>query len=385
MSATDSSSRLREQLASAAGRAGCVAWGVTPAEPWPELAELLRERAAAGLAADMAFTYRNPNRSTDATRLLRGATSLFVVAWPYPVPPAGERPDPSGPRIFGRVAAYATRDHATELRDALAGLRDVVRAAGGRAAITADGNGLVDREAAVRAGVGVYGRNCNVLVPGVGSWALLGSIVTDRYLEPTVPTATTESVCGHCRRCLVACPTGALISPGVLDAGRCLAWVVQAPGRIAESLRVEVGDRVYGCDDCQTCCPESVPVGEAEPGPVSGTFSGSSVDVLALWDLDDAQLLRRVDHWYVAARDVRHLRRTLLVVLGNAADPDDVSVRRLLREVAVADDALLADHARWALARLTGRRRAGQSAAGHAADAATERTVRLSHSRRGRL
>src|SRR5438105_6711215 len=124
---------------------------------------------------------------------------------------------------------------------------------GWRARVLADDNALVDREAARRAGLGWYGKNANVLLPGAGSWFVLGSVVTDAPLPPAdheVPDG-----CGSCTRCLDGCPTGAIVAPGVVDARRCLAWLVQQPGSFPVELRAALGDRIYGCDDCQEVCP----------------------------------------------------------------------------------------------------------------------------------
>jgi len=120
--------------------------------------------------------------------------------------------------------------------------------------VVADDNALVDREAAYRAGLGWYGKNTNLLLPGKGSWYLLGSVVTDAPLPAGRPMA---DGCGTCSRCLPACPTGAFIRPGVLDARRCLAWLVQAPGVFPAELRVALADRIYGGDSCQEVCPAS--------------------------------------------------------------------------------------------------------------------------------
>lgn len=350
MTAPSGDRELTDRLAAVAFDHRCAAWGATSAEPWPEVAALLQARRDAGLAATMQFTYRNPTRSTDATRIIRNAASIFVVAMPVAANDAGRRAD--APAVAGRAAAYASGDARGALLECLDDLRSTVRQADGRAAVVSDSNALVDREAAVRAGLGWYGRNCNVLVPGAGSWVLLGSIVTDRHLVEGSPM---PDGCGTCRRCLVACPTGALIAPGVLDARRCLAWVVQAPGSIPLDLRAAVGDRVYGCDDCQTCCPvQPAGQGRSETGPASRP--SGLVDVLALWAKDDAALLGECAEWYVAERDVRHIRRTLLIVMGNVADPCDTTVIDLLGSVADGDDGLLAEHAAWALQRLEERR-----------------------------
>ena len=138
----------------------------------------------------------------------------------------------------GSVARYARRDHYASLRRALAPIADALQERGFAARVVCDDNGLVDRAAAHRAGLGWFGKNSLLLLPGLGSWVVLGSVVTDAPLRPTAPEAPspTASGCGSCSRCLTACPTGALVAPGVLDARRCLAWLVQASGIVSRAV-----------------------------------------------------------------------------------------------------------------------------------------------------
>jgi|TARA_B100001765_G_C19183091_1_gene197417 epoxyqueuosine reductase len=144
-----------------------------------------------------------------------------------------------------------------------------------------------------------------------------------------------------------ACPTGAIVEPGVVDARRCLAWLVQAPGSIPVEFRQAVGDRLYGCDDCQEVCP----IGHGERSE-AGHESPSGADVPAIWVLEasDSDLLDRFGRWYIADRDPRYLRRNALVVLGNATDEDPL-VDALLQRFAGSPDPMLGEHAAWALAR----------------------------------
>src|SRR5206468_10088510 len=137
--------------------------------------------------------------------------------------PAGA---PHGP--CGRVAAYAAQDAYGPLRAGLGAIAARLHEVGWQARVLVDDNALVDREAAYRAGLGWYGKNANVLLPGAGSWFVLGSVVTDAPL----PAADHEvpDGCGSCTRCIDACPTGAIVAPGVVDARRCLAWLVPARG-----------------------------------------------------------------------------------------------------------------------------------------------------------
>ncbi|HLH46205.1 MAG TPA: tRNA epoxyqueuosine(34) reductase QueG [Acidimicrobiales bacterium] len=339
---------LRQRVRQAGLDRGLAAVGIASAQPFAEARQALEQRKAAGLAGSMQFTYRNPARSCDPSRTLPGARSLVVGAFSYlREPPAEGLPPPPGPR--GRVARYAWEDHYAALRTALGAVAGVLREAGHRAVVLADDNALVDRAAAARAGVGWYGNNTTILLPGRGSWYVLGAVLTDAALAPDEPL---RPGCGACRACLPACPTGALTAPGVLDARRCLAWAVQAPGAIPPELRPAVGDRIYGCDDCQDACPVNVRATRRHPPPVASESARPTVDVLELLAAGDDEVLRRWGRWYIPGRQARYLRRTALVVLGNTADPNDARAVDALRAALRDPDPLLRSHAVWAAARL---------------------------------
>jgi epoxyqueuosine reductase len=337
----------------------------------------------------MQFTYRNPARSTDPGRILAGAAAMVVGAWPYGPGPGkrhgenggnggraavagagagagggagagagGDRgngghneTEPGGGRgrPKGQVARYARHDHYEDLRNALNQLADVLTDAGWRARVVADDNALVDRAAAQRAGLGWFGKNSNILLPGRGSWFLLGSIVTD---APLPPSEQVSDGCGSCRRCLTACPTGALVAPGVLDARKCLAWLVQATGVFPFEYRVALEGRIYGCDDCQEICPANRLVARTatisdEPGPGSAD-EDADVDLLDLLGSDDESLMSRYGRWYIPERDPRYLRRNALVALGNVADGSLPEVAATLSRYLDHADDMLRAHAAWA-------------------------------------
>ncbi|MDH3755938.1 MAG: tRNA epoxyqueuosine(34) reductase QueG, partial [Acidimicrobiia bacterium] len=335
---------LAEELRAIGQAAGLTAVGFARAERFEATREVLETRKTAGLAAGMQFTYRNPARSTDPSRILTGARTLVVGARRY----ATAAPRSPLDQPHGRVAAYARIDHYADLRAGLDTIANRLRADGATARVVADDNALVDREAAVRAGIGWYGKNTNVLLPGEGSWFVLGAVVTDAEIAPDRPV---ETDCGSCTRCLTACPTDAIIAPGVLDARRCLAWLVQAPGEIPRQYRVAMGDRIYGCDDCQDVCPPNrrttigAPTGDA-------TGSGPWIPLLDLLEADDDEVMRRAGRWYVAERDPRHVRRNALVVIGNVGRADDPRVVAVLRGHIAGPDDLVAAHAAWAARRL---------------------------------
>ena len=344
---------LADELVAEGRRQGLAAVGITDTAVFTETRTTLLDRRSRGLHAGMQFTYRNPDRSTDPSRLLAGARSLVVGAWNYRR--TGAVPSAPSTHPSGRVAAYATRDHYASLRRALEPLADRLRGDGWRARVVIDDNGLVDRAAAHRAGLGWYGRNTLLLLPGAGSWCVLGSVVTDAPLTlPTGQPAPAEYAdgCGRCTRCLDACPTGALVAPGELDASRCLAWLVQAPGSFPTEYRQALGDRMYGCDECQEVCPINRTADRRSAHPAPEPDTRAEVDLLGLLTASDDALLAAHGRWYIPGRHPRYLRRNALVALGNVGNGTDPGTRRVLVRYLAGDDEMLAEHAAWAAERL---------------------------------
>ena len=346
-----------ESLLQFARELGLDRVGVTDAAPLSRARVAIDDRNARGLSDTMGFTYRNPSRSTDPNTAVEGARSIIVAARSY----HSDQPDHPG-GISARVARYAQDDHYTPLRQALQKVALRLRADGYRAVVFADENNLVDREVAYRAGLGWFGKNANILLPGAGSFFSLGSIVTTAVLAPASQPA--PDGCGTCRACYDECPTQAIVADGVIDARRCLAWLVQKPGIFPREFRVALGDRLYGCDDCQTSCPPTVRLHSrhhARIAPIAGP--GAFVDVIELLNESNESLLEKYGSWYLADRDPRWLRRNGLIILGNIA-PVDISARensvmspveQVLRRYLGDIDPMLRLHALWAAVRL-GRR-----------------------------
>jgi len=331
--------------------AGLDAVGIAAADPFTGTRHHLEDRKQAGLHGGMNFTYRNPARSTEPGRIVPGARSLVVGARRYPSSRAGpQHGDPPTGRGQGAVARYASADNYLPLRQGLASMADHLAAAGWRARVVADDNSLVDREAAYRAGLGWYGKNTNLLLHGQGSWFVLGAVVTDAALPAAASPAADG--CGACRRCLPGCPTGALIAPGVLDARRCLAWLVQAPGMFPTEHRVALGGRVYGCDDCQEVCPENRAAAAGQPERVAVSGDQPTVDLIELLAAPDHELLGRFGRWYIPQRQPRYLRRNALIALANTADGLEPEVEAAVRRALADHDPLIRAHAVWAAARL---------------------------------
>jgi epoxyqueuosine reductase len=331
----DLSGRISE-IASDAGLAGL---GVCSAEPFVDVHAQLEARVASGFAGSLKFTFADPRAATDVRSSFPWAQCLVVGAWAY-LPAAGD-PGPSRPGT-GRVARFATENHYRGLRSGLGLIATALREAGYEAEVLVDDSRLVDRAAAVRAGVGWWGKNTMVLAPRFGPWLLLGSVVTDAPLPTTNPM---QRDCGTCSACIPACPTGALVAPGVLDATRCLAYWAQAPGAIPVEFRAAMGDRLYGCDDCLDACPPGHRLLEE-----ASTNGGGRAAISHVLGADDATLLARFDHFYVPRRQARYLRRNALVVLGNSERSDAIGVAAGFLG---HPDWLLRMHAAWALGRIS--------------------------------
>lgn len=335
------------ELVAAGRRAGLDAVGVCDASPFEFAASALHRRKREGLHGGMQFTYRNPDRSADPARTLPGATALVVGAVDFH---REAPPRPAGGEPHARVASYHWVDNYGPLRAGLEKVAEFLRAGGHRAVVSSDENSLVDRAAAHRAGIGWWGKSTNILIRGAGSMVVLGSVITDAPVELTNPEPVPDG-CGPCRRCLDECPTDALVAPGVLDARRCLAWLVQADGVFDPDFRVALGDRLYGCDDCQEACPPNR-VRLRRPHRAPTPEVQAWVPLLEVLAADDEELLKRFGRWYIPRRQPRYLRRNALVVLANVGDPADPRVREAVDRTLGDPDPLVRGHAVWCARRL---------------------------------
>lgn len=339
-----------EELRTLALSTGVHAVGVAPAGPMLRARAALNDRVSRGLTNGMQFTFRDIERSTTPQRAVDGAKSIIVAALSYSdntaVPNRAAETDGVDRTYSARVASYAWADFHHVLKNRLTVVSNKLRLDGHAAVIFADDNSIVDREAARLAGIGWFGKNANILLPKHGSFFVLGCIVTTADLPHAQPL---DDGCGSCTRCLPACPTSAIIEPGVIDAHRCLSWLLQKPGIFPREYREALHDRIYGCDDCQTSCPPTI---RKSIGVTVGADALRTLDVLWMLTTNDESLLEKCDPWYVHQRDAKWLRRNALVILGNIGDGEDPRVRFVMRDYLSSADPLLRTHAVWAAARL---------------------------------
>lgn len=326
-----------------AAELGIDAIGAAPAAAYEETERAIRERRERGLFAGMRFTMARPEVSCHPERVFPGARTVVSAALCYylPAPPPGPGE--------GRLPRHAWRDRYRELRERLDALG---RRLGGDYRVLVDAGAHVDREGAVRAGLGFYGKNTMLITRRHGSWVVLGTLVTGAEVEPSAPL---PPGCGSCTLCIDACPTGALVEPGVLNATRCLSYLTQAPGAIPEEHRESLADRVYGCDACQDACPWNRGIERRRAGERAGPGDEPVVSLSDWLAASPAELRRRYARLYVPRHDGRHLQRNALVAAGNVGEAE---LAPLLERHASGGDDLLAEHARWALERLAGGGRA---------------------------
>ena len=227
--------------------------GFTSSDPPAEYARYA-DWLAAGHHADMNYLAAPHGCAgrADPRALLPEARTIILLAAPYP------KPLPAGRAGGGRVAAYAVGDDYHDVLpprlQAICRLMDEL--AGRRLAHKAytDTGPVLERELASRAGLGWIGRNSMLIHPAYGSFFFLAEILTEYALPPDPPFGADR--CGKCDRCLRACPTGCILPDRTIDAGKCLAWLtIEHRGPIPAELRRPAGDRVFGCDECQTVCP----------------------------------------------------------------------------------------------------------------------------------
>lgn len=264
---------------------GFVRVGVAAAgRPWG--GDRFEEWLAAGEHGGMGWLAERAAERLDPGRLVPGARSVVVVAADCLAGGAGG--DDRLPAGAGRVARYARgRDYHNVIGKRLIKLRRFINQElpGVRAYKATDTGAVLERSWAVASGVASVGKSANVLTEEHGSWLLLGSLILDRELPPDTPA---PDLCGECVACIEACPTGAIVAPGRVDARRCVSYLtIEHDGPVPMALRPGLGEWLVGCDDCQTACPlspEDRPAGDAALAPLPGRAAPDCMELLSQTD-----------------------------------------------------------------------------------------------------
>jgi len=291
-------------------------------------------------------TARNRARRADPAHILRGVRSILCVAMCHePEADAGRD------ERLGRIARYAAgEDYHRIMRDRLGTLARFIEATlpGARALWYADTGAILERGWAERAGLGWNAKHSGLISPTLGSWLLLGEVLVDRDLEPDPPFDRER--CGTCTRCLEACPTGAIVAPGQVDGRRCISYLtIEHPGPIEPALRPLMGDWIFGCDLCQEVCPWNRFAPPArEPRLRALPFEDWTIERFLTLDEPGFRAL-------FAASAIRRpgrarFLRNVCIALGNRGQA--AAVPALARARDADPDALVREHAAWALAEI---------------------------------
>jgi len=290
--------------------------GIAATESYPELG-FLEEWLDRGYAADMAWLPRSAEKRSDARNVLPGARSVIVTGTLYNT----SRPYSSElPPETARISRYAWGDDYHDvLKRRLDALLEWMRSVSPEpfeARAYVDTGPVQERVYAQYAGLGWIGKNTCLINPEIGSWLFLAEIVCTLGLEPDVQGL---EQCGSCTRCLEACPTGALVEPGVLDSNRCISYLtIEARGPLPVEHLEAIGTHVYGCDVCQEVCPYNRPAPASQDPhwqPRAGLDLPRLADLAARSDDELVELLR----WSPMKRPkIEGLRRNLTIALANA-------------------------------------------------------------------
>lgn len=298
---------------------GFDAVGVTSAQPFPELEGRLKAYRERGLTG---YEWEDLAARIDPKQWMPEAKSLIAVAMAYLTPQGQQtaRRHPAG-GLHGQVSVYSYgTDYHLVLQDRLREFASRLEALAGHpveARTAVDTSPLVDRRVAERAGIGWVGKNCMFYCAPYGSYVFLGTLCVDIEI-PSTPVAQ-AAPCGSCSLCLDACPTGALIAPGVMDARRCLSYVTQMKGVIPKQYRQALGRRVWGCDTCQWACPENRDVDLSDNDVYRPQGELAYPDLLEVLHLTNRSFARKFGHTAAAWRGLRTWQRNALIALGNCA------------------------------------------------------------------
>ena len=331
--------KIREQLEEAAQGFGFHAFGVT-AVPVELRRDYYQKWIESGQHGTMGWLERNNERRLHPETLIPEARSVIVVAMNY------YQPDPE--RQY-RVAKYALGDdYHNMIYKRLKKICRVMQDEFGSAQRPyVDTGPLLEKPIAEAAGIGWQGKSTILVEPKRGTWSFLGNIVTTLDLPQDTPG---KDRCGSCTRCIDICPTRAITAPYQLDARKCISYLtIEHDGAIPLEYRKAIGDRLFGCDECLDVCPWNkwaVPTEETKFAPR---------ELLTLREMlhwDEATFKERMIGSPMRRLKLHRFRRNICVVLGNVGEPEDLPA---LEKVATGDDAMVAEHAEWAIQRIRAR------------------------------
>ena len=310
--------------------------------------EYLQKWLAKGYHGEMEWMARHGSKRSRPDTLVPGACTVITARMDY-LPKGADAEQVLSQSELAYISRYALgRDYHKLMRARLAKLaRQIETQLGtGRYRAFVDSAPVLERALAENAGLGWIGKNTMLLNDKAGSWFFLGEIYTDIPLPPDPPQATQH--CGTCQACLDICPTQAFVAPWVLDARKCISYLtIEFDGVIPEALRRAMGNRIYGCDDCQLVCPWNKFAAQTREPDFAPRHQLDSITLATCFGWDEATFLARTEGSAIRRIGYSQWRRNVAIALGNA-DTSDAVVRAL--QSAVDDpSAVVREHVLWAL------------------------------------
>jgi len=348
----DSLVELKRELVALARERGFDALGVTDVDLDADAAHLQRWLQA-GRHGEMGYMSRHGSRRWRPAELVPGtvrALSARMNYWPGDARDADAQLRDAG---AGYVSRYALgRDYHKVMRNALQGLADDIAARDGPMGyrVFVDSGPVLEKALARKAGIGWIGKHTNLLARDAGSYFFLGEILTDLPLPTDEPAS---AHCGSCSACIPACPTGAISAPYQLDARRCISYLtIELHGAIPVELRRLLGNRIYGCDDCQLVCPWNKFARAASHPDFKSRHGLDSARLAELFGWTEQEFLERTAGSAIRRIGYERWLRNIAVALGNApATPENTAALMARRQ---HESALVREHVEWALAEVAG-------------------------------
>ena len=313
--------------------------------------QALQEWLAAGMHGEMDYMSRHGAKRSRPAELLSGTVRVISVRmdyWPGEAKPAD---GVLANKELAYVSRYALgRDYHKTLRQGLQKLAGRIAADAGPFGyrVFVDSAPVLEKPLARNAGLGWIGNHTNLIASDAGSWFFLGEIYTDLPLPADQPAS---AHCGSCTACIPACPTGAIVAPGKLDARRCISYLtIELQGPIPEELRSALGNRIYGCDDCQLVCPWNKFARAATHPDFKVRHGLDSATLVELFRWSAAEFAERMAGSAIHRIGYERWLRNIAVALGNA--PNNADVVAALTARSSDASALVREHVAWALRQL---------------------------------
>jgi epoxyqueuosine reductase len=319
--------------------------GVAEATPFEAERHFLEARAAT--TGPNPYEHQEVADRVEPSRVLEGVRAIVAVGMSYAMP---EPPREDDPELAGWLSVYCRGLDYHQLLEARMGQVAAwleAEVPGSRSFVHVDIGMPLDRAVAVRAGLGKFGKSTLLIAPGFGTWTFLGEVYTTVALQPDPPSAFNP--CGTCTRCIDACPTQA-ITEWQLDWRQCLGYINQMDGAIPLEFRAVMGNRLFGCDDCQTVCPYNRTAATGlhpEYAPRPGI--GAHPDLVGLMAMDEPAFESLYGPTAAAWRGLEAVQRNALVALGNTGKAAAIAP---LIDALSHERPLLRRHAAWGLGRL---------------------------------